>query len=57
MTNGSALASASASFITGANSRSQMTTLLPAWSSWKPIAVASSRVFSACRTAPVMGTP
>jgi hypothetical protein len=43
--------------MTGANSRSQITTSAAAWSSWKATMPASRRVLIECSTAPVIGTP
>ena len=57
MTSGFTAARASASLTTPENSRSTMTTLLSAWSSWKAITAASRRVFSECSTALTIGTP
>ena len=57
MTSGFTLASASASLITFAYSRSVISTLASAWSRVKARIAASSRVLSVLSTAPVIGTP
>ncbi len=57
MMSGFTLASARASFIVAANSRSVISSLVLAWSSWKAMIAASRRVLIECSTAPVIGTP
>ena len=57
MTSGLTVASVSASRMTPENSRSTISTFVSAWSSWKAMTAASSRVFSECSTALTIGTP
>ena len=54
---GFTVVSFSASATTPANSRSTMSIFEPAWSSWKAMMAASSRVLSECSTALTIGTP